>query len=82
MLRGSAQPKCQKLTSPRPFAFAIMTIDQAEEVAMGNVNLETIVHVVTIVGGVIALVLAGLQVAETWIEIGEKMRKRKREQRR
>jgi len=49
---------------------------------MGNVNLETIVHVVTIVGGVIALVLAGLQVAETWIEIGEKMRKRKREQRR
>lgn len=45
---------------------------------MGNVNWETAVQVVAVVGGVVALVLAGLQAAETWIDIGEKLRKRRK----
>ena len=43
---------------------------------MGGIELEAAVQVVTIVGGVAALVLAGLQAAETWLDIGEKLRKR------
>ncbi|MBX7254506.1 MAG: hypothetical protein K1X50_21170 [Candidatus Promineofilum sp.] len=45
---------------------------------MENVNLETAVQVVAIVSGVIALVLAGLQAAETWLDIGEKLKMRRR----
>lgn len=45
---------------------------------MGNIFLETTVQVLTIVGGVVALVLAGLQAAETWLDIGEKLRKRRK----
>ena len=48
------------------------------EAAMGNIFLETTVQVLTIVGGVVALVLAGLQAAETWLDIGEKLRKRRK----
>lgn len=49
---------------------------------MGSIELETAVHLVTIVGGVAALVLAGLQAAETWLDIGEKLRKRQRARKR
>ena len=52
--------------------------DHVKEVAMGNVNLETIVQVVTIVGAMVALMLAGLQAAETWLDIGEKLKKRRK----
>lgn len=45
---------------------------------MANVYLETAVQVVAIMGGVVALVLAGLQAAETWIDIAEKLRKRRK----
>ena len=47
---------------------------------MGNANLETAVQVVTIVGGVGTLVLAALQAAKTWLDIGEKRKKREGEQ--
>jgi len=49
---------------------------------MGNANLETAVQVVTIVGGVGTLMLAALQAAKTWLDIGEKLKKRKGEQER
>lgn len=44
---------------------------------MGNVYLEMGLQVIAIVGGVVALVLAGLQAAETWLDIGEKLKKRR-----
>ena len=49
---------------------------------MENVNLETAVQVVAIVSGVIALVLAGLQATETWLDIGEKLKRRRKKGRR
>ena len=55
---------------------------QRVEATMGDVYLETAVQVVAIVGGVIALVLAGLQAAETWLDIGEKLKKRRKKSRR
>jgi hypothetical protein len=45
---------------------------------MENVYLETTVQVVAIVGGIVGLVLAGLQATETCIDIGEKLRKRRK----
>ena len=44
---------------------------------MGSIELETAVYLVTVVGAVVALVLAGLQAAETWLDIREKLRKRR-----
>ncbi len=44
---------------------------------MGNFNLETTVQVVTVLGGIIALLLATLQIADTWLDISEKLRKRR-----
>lgn len=74
------RPKCRKLTGPTSFAFVIMgdEIKQRAEATMGDVYLETAVQVVAIVGGVVALVLAGLEATETWLDIGEKLRKRRR----
>lgn len=77
------RPKCWKSTSLTPFASVIMggEITRTTEATMGNVYLETAVQVVTIVGGVVALVLAGLQAAETWLDIGEKLKKQRRKRR-
>lgn len=74
------RPKCRKSTGLTPFASVIMVseIVRMTEAAMGNIFLETTVQVLTIVGGVVALVLAGLQAAETWLDIGEKLRKRRK----
>ncbi len=44
---------------------------------MGYVNLETAAQVVAIAGGVVAMVAAGRRAAETWIDIGEKLKKRR-----
>lgn len=52
-------------------------ITQRTEATMGNVYLEMGLQVIAIVGGVVALVLAGLQAAETWLDIGEKLKKRR-----
>lgn len=78
------RPKCRKLTGLTAFAFVIMgdEFKQRVEATMGDVYLETAVQVVAIVGGVIALVLAGLQAAETWLDIGEKLKKRRKKSRR
>ncbi len=43
---------------------------------MEGVDLETIVQVVTILGGIIALLLALLQIVETYVNIGDKLHKR------
>jgi hypothetical protein len=53
-------------------------ITRRAEAMMENVYLGTAVQVVTIVGGVVALVLAELQAAKTWLDIGEKLKKRRR----
>lgn len=44
---------------------------------MTGLNLETAVQVVTIIGGIIALLLAAVQMVDTWLDIGEKLRKRR-----
>lgn len=78
------RPKWRKLTGLTAFAFAIMgdEIRRKAEATMGNVYLETAVQAVAIVGGVVALVLGGLQAAETWLDIGEKLKKRRKKGRR
>lgn len=44
---------------------------------MEGVDLETIVQVVTILGGIVALFLALLQIIETYVDIGDKLHKRR-----
>ena len=46
---------------------------------MDGFNLDTAVQVDAFEGGAVALVLAALQMADTWLSIGEKMRKLQRE---
>lgn len=46
---------------------------------MESANLETILQVVTILGGIIALFLALLQIVETYVDIGDKLHKRRLE---
>lgn len=46
---------------------------------MESTNLETILQVVTILGGIIALFLALLQIIETYVDIGDKIHKRRLE---
>ena len=51
---------------------------------MANIQMEMLVQAVTILGGTVALLLAGLQIAETYLDIGEKLRRkrhRKKQQR-
>lgn len=43
---------------------------------MANVNLEAVAQVVTIIGGVAALLLAALEMVDTFLDIGHKWRKR------
>jgi len=45
---------------------------------MDTVDLETLLLVVSILGGMIALLLALLQMIDTYIDIGDKLRKRRR----
>lgn len=42
---------------------------------MANMQLDAVVGVVTILGGAVALVLALLQIIETYLDVGEKLRK-------
>lgn len=49
---------------------------------MEGFNLEAAVQVVAIAGGAVGLLLAALQIADTWLDIGEKLRKRQRARRR
>jgi hypothetical protein len=44
---------------------------------MEGINLDTNVQAVTILGGIIALFLALLQIIETYVDIGDKLRKRR-----
>lgn len=44
---------------------------------MANISVEMMVQVVTILGGVVALLLAALQIIETYLDIGEKLRKQR-----
>ena len=46
---------------------------------MEGINLDTAVRAVPIAGGAVALLLAALQLVDTWLDIGEKLRKRHRE---
>ena len=46
---------------------------------MEGINLETILQVVTILGGIIALFLALLQIVETYVDIGDKLHNRRLE---
>lgn len=48
---------------------------------MGTVDLETLLLVVTILGGAVALLLALLQMFDTYIDIGDKLRKRRKKDR-
>lgn len=43
---------------------------------MEGISLDTAVQVITIAGGAVALLLATLQLVDTWLDIGEKLRKR------
>lgn len=43
---------------------------------MNPIDLEHILIVVTIIGGVVALVLALFQIVDTYLDIGDKIRKR------
>lgn len=44
---------------------------------MEGVNLETLLQGVTILGGIVALFLALLQIVETYVDIGDKLHKRR-----
>jgi hypothetical protein len=48
-----------------------------KEGKMAGIQLDTIVQVVTILGGLIALLLALLQIVETYLDVGEKLRKQR-----
>ena len=45
---------------------------------MTSFNLDTAVQIVTIMGGLVALVLAGVEIADTWLDITDKLSKRRR----
>jgi hypothetical protein len=45
---------------------------------MAGFNLDTAAQVITIVGGLVALVLAGVEIADTWLDIGDKVSKRRK----
>lgn len=44
---------------------------------MADIQLETMVQAITILGGTVALALAALQIVETYLDIGEKLRKKR-----
>ncbi len=44
---------------------------------MANIQIETVVQVVTILGGTVALALAALQIVETYLDMGEKLHKKR-----
>jgi hypothetical protein len=44
---------------------------------MGFSDVESLVQFITILGGAVALVLALLQIIETYLDIGDKLRKRR-----
>ena len=44
---------------------------------MANIQMEILVQAVTILGGTVALLLAVLQIVETYLDIGEKLRKQR-----
>lgn len=44
---------------------------------MASIQVETIVQVITILGCTVTLLLALLQIVETYLNIGEKLRKRR-----
>jgi hypothetical protein len=44
---------------------------------MASIQVESVVQVVTILGGIVALLLALLQIVETYLDIGEKLRKQR-----
>lgn len=44
---------------------------------MANIQMEMLVQAVTILGGTVALLLAALQIVETYLDIGEKLRKQR-----
>ena len=45
---------------------------------MASIDLETAVQLITIAGGAVALLLAALQLVDTYLDIAEKLRKRRR----
>ena len=44
---------------------------------MAGIQIEIVVQVVTVLGGIVALLLALLQIVETYLDIGEKLRKQR-----
>ena len=46
---------------------------------MESTNLETLLQIVTIIGGIVTLFLALLQIIETYVDIGDKIHKRRLE---
>lgn len=44
---------------------------------MASIQIESVVQVVTILGGIVALLLALLQIVDTYLDIGEKLRKQR-----
>lgn len=44
---------------------------------MASLSLEAVAQVVTIIGGAAALLLAALEMIDTYLDIGEKLRKRR-----
>lgn len=50
-------------------------------VIMGTVNFDTIAQIVTVLGGAVALLLAALQIVETYLDVSEKLRKRRSKKR-
>lgn len=43
---------------------------------MDTINLEVVILVVTIISGVVTLILALFQIVDTYLDIGDKLRKR------
>lgn len=46
------------------------------ESLMDTINLEVVILVVTIISGVVTLILALFQIVDTYLDIGDKLRKR------
>jgi hypothetical protein len=44
---------------------------------MANIELETVGQIVAILGGAVALLLALLQIVDTYVDIGDKLHKRR-----
>ena len=44
---------------------------------MASIQVEFVVQAITILGGAVALLLALLQIVETYLDIGEKLRKQR-----